>query len=327
MQDFRNFFEIFSIFCGFSPLCAVLRPVLPCYGFLSLYIRYGARFFTHTHIIRTHIVRAYINYGAREKNCVKKLKFAENYDIILFVQHFKEDKTMKKKLTIVSLGFIGAAILWFACLVAAQLFFDGDIFGKSFSSFIWRGLIILLIVGVSGLLLLTSVSIYEDNKTLAYVSGAMILVTALFALLFFIIGKYEKGFLSTSTLTLVILSLLINQITDMQYRAKKSLTGLKIAAGVTGGVIALILELSVYSLMGKFWNSTAFVFFFVVLCLAFIGLKIAVGAIAKSANGKAEKSGTEAAADNTGAAEETVTISRAEYEELLKFKAEYENKK
>lgn len=61
MQDFRNFFEIFSIFCGFSPLCAVLRPVLPCYGFLSLYIR----------------------YGAREKNCVKKLKFAENYDIIL----------------------------------------------------------------------------------------------------------------------------------------------------------------------------------------------------------------------------------------------------
>ena len=220
-----------------------------------------------------------------------------------------------------------AAILWFACLVAAQLFFDADIFGKSFSSFIWRGLIILLIVGVSGLLLLTSVSIYENNKTLAYVSGAMILVTALFALLFFIIGKYEKGFLSTSTLTLVILSLLINQITDMQYRAKKSLTGLKIAAGVTGGVIALILELSVYSLMGKFWNSTAFVFFFVVLCLAFIGLKIAVGAIAKSANGKAEKSETEAAADNTGAAEETVTISRAEYEELLKIKAEYENKK
>lgn len=234
---------------------------------------------------------------------------------------------MKKKLTIVSLGFIGAAILWFACLVAAQLFFDADIFGKSFSSFIWRGLIILLIVGVSGLLLLTSVSIYENNKTLAYVSGAMILVTALFALLFFIIGKYEKGFLSTSTLTLVILSLLINQMTDMQYRAKKSLTGLKIAAGVTGGVIALILELSVYSLMGKFWNSTAFVFFFVVLCLAFIGLKIAVGAIAKSANGKAEKSGTEAAANNTGAAEETVTISRAEYEELLKIKAEYENKK
>lgn len=257
----------------------------------------------------------------------KALKFIKKYAIIQAESFTGRIFKMKKKLTIVSLGFIGAAILWFACLVAAQLFFDADIFGKSFSSFIWRGLIILLIVGVSGLLLLTSVSIYENNKTLAYVSGAMILVTALFALLFFIIGKYEKGFLSTSTLTLVILSLLINQITDMQYRAKKSLTGLKIAAGVTGGVIALILELSVYSLMGKFWNSTAFVFFFVVLCLAFIGLKIAVGAIAKSANGKAEKSGTEAAADNTGAAEETVTISRAEYEELLKIKAEYENKK
>lgn len=254
------------------------------------------------------------------------LNFIKKYAIIQAESFTGRILRMKKKLTIVSLGFIGAAILWFACLVAAQLFFDADIFGKSFSSFIWRGLIILLIVGVSGLLLLTSVSIYENNKTLAYVSGAMILVTALFALLFFIIGKYEKGFLSTSTLTLVILSLLINQITDMQYRAKKSLTGLKIATGVTGGVIALILELSVYSLMGKFWNSTAFVFFFVVLCLAFIGLKIAVGAIAKSANGKAEKSGTEAA-DNTGAAEETVTISRAEYEELLKIKAEYENKK
>lgn len=141
---------------------------------------------------------------------------------------------MKKKLTIVSLGFIGAAILWFACLVAAQLFFDADIFGKSFSSFIWRGLIILLIVGVSGLLLLTSVSIYENNKTLAYVSGAMILVTALFALLFFIIGKYEKGFLSTSTLTLVILSLLINQMTDMQYRAKKIADGIKNRGGRYG---------------------------------------------------------------------------------------------
>ena len=238
---------------------------------------------------------------------------------------------MKKKLTVVSLGFIGAAILWFACLVAAQLFFDADIFGKSFSSFIWRGLIILLIVGVSGLLLLTSVSIYEDNKTLAYISGAMILVTALFALLFFIIGKYEKGFLSVSTLTLVILSLLVNQITDMQYRAKKSLTGLKTATGVTGGVIALILVLSVYSLMGKLWASTAFVFFFVVLCLAFIGLKIAVGAIAKSASGKlGKKAETEAdgdAGNDSDGDTETVTISRAEYENLLRIKAEYERSK
>ena len=152
---------------------------------------------------------------------------------------------MKKKLTVLSLGFIGAAILWFLCLIAAQLFFDVNIFEKDFSSFIWRFLIILLIVGISGLLLLTSVSIYEDNKTLAYVSGAMILVTALFALLFFLIGKYEKGFLSMTTLTFVIVSLLVNQLTDMQYRAKKSLTGLKIATGVTGGAVALILVLSV----------------------------------------------------------------------------------
>ena len=123
---------------------------------------------------------------------------------------------MKKKITIVSLSFIGAAILWFICLIASQLFFDGNVFDKGISAFIWRFLIILLIVGFSGILLLTSVSIYEDNKTLAYVSGAMILLTALFALLFFIIGKYEKGFLSYCTLDLVIVSLLVNQITDMQ---------------------------------------------------------------------------------------------------------------
>ena len=178
---------------------------------------------------------------------------------------------MKKKITIVSLSFIGAAILWFICLIASQLFFDGNVFDKGISAFIWRFLIILLIVGFSGILLLTSVSIYEDNKTLAYVSGAMILLTALFALLFFIIGKYEKGFLSYCTLDLVIVSLLVNQITDMQYRAKKSLSALKIAAGVTGGAIALILLLSVHSLAGALWSSTAFVFFFVVLCLAFIG--------------------------------------------------------
>lgn len=168
---------------------------------------------------------------------------------------------MKKKITIVSLSFIGAAILWFICLIASQLFFDGNVFDKGISAFIWRFLIILLIVGFSGILLLTSVSIYEDNKTLAYVSGAMILLTALFALLFFIIGKYEKGFLSYCTLDLVIVSLLVNQITDMQYRAKKSLSALKIAAGVTGGAIALILLLSVHSLAGALWSSTAFVFF------------------------------------------------------------------
>lgn len=129
-------------------------------------------------------------------------------------------KNYEEKITIVSLSFIGAAILWFICLIASQLFFDGNVFDKGISAFIWRFLIILLIVGFSGILLLTSVSIYEDNKTLAYVSGAMILLTALFALLFFIIGKYEKGFLSYCTLDLVIVSLLVNQITDMQYRAK-----------------------------------------------------------------------------------------------------------
>ena len=239
---------------------------------------------------------------------------------------------MKKKLTVAALGFIGAAILWFLCLIAAQLFFDADVFGKSISAFVWRFLIILLIVGISGLLLLTSVSIYEDNKTLAYISGAMILVTALFSLLFFAIGKYEKGFLSTATLTLVIVSLLVNQLTDMQYRAKKSLTGLKAATGVTGGAIALILVLSVYSLMGKLWASTAFVFFFVVLCLAFIGLKIAVGAIAKSAGGKVAAGSKAAkkradAIENSAASEETVTISRAEYENLLQIKAEFERSK
>ena len=236
---------------------------------------------------------------------------------------------MKKKITIGSLSFIGAAILWFICLIASQLFFDGNVFDKGISAFIWRFLIILLIVGFSGILLLTSVSIYEDNKTLAYVSGAMILLTALFALLFFIIGKYEKGFLSYCTLDLVIVSLLVNQITDMQYRAKKSLSALKIAAGVTGGAIALILLLSVHSLAGALWSSTAFVFFFVVLCLAFIGLKIAVGAISKSSNGKAKKDPADTislpdaeATENKTA--ETITISRAEYEELLRIKDAYE---
>ena len=71
---------------------------------------------------------------------------------------------MKKKITILSLSFIGAAILWFICLVASQLFFDGEVFSKGISSFVWRFLIILLIVGFSGLLLLTSVSIHAENK-------------------------------------------------------------------------------------------------------------------------------------------------------------------
>ena len=39
---------------------------------------------------------------------------------------------MKKKITIVSLSFIGAAILWFICLIASQLFFDGNVFDKGF---------------------------------------------------------------------------------------------------------------------------------------------------------------------------------------------------
>ncbi len=65
------------------------------------------------------------------------------------------------------------------------------------------------------------------------------------------------------------------------------------------------------------------------LCLAFIGLKIAVGAIAKSSNGKAKKDPADKvplpdaeATENKTA--ETVTISRAEYEELLRIKDAYE---
>lgn len=233
---------------------------------------------------------------------------------------------MKKKITVISLGFIGAAILWFICLVASQLFFDGEVFSKGISAFVWRFLIILLIVGFSGLLLLTSVSIYAENKPLSYVSAALVLVTALLALIFFIAGKFEKGFLSYATLDFVIVSLYINLVTDMQYRAKRSLSGLKAAGGITGGIIAVVLLLSVHSLAGKLWDSTAFVFFFIVLCLLFIGIKIALGAIAKSAGGKKRaESAQEAPQDNADA--DTVTIPRAEYEALLKIKRNYEKLK
>ena len=229
---------------------------------------------------------------------------------------------MKKKITMISLGFIGAAILWFICLVASQLFFDGEVFSKGISSFVWRFLIILLIVGFSGLLLLTSVSIYAENKPLSYISAALVLVTALLALIFFIAGKFEKGFLSYATLDFVIVSLYVNLVTDMQYRAKRSLSGLKAA----GGIIAVVLLLSVHSLAGKLWNSTAFVFFFIVLCAAFIGIKIAVGAIAKSASGRKRAENAQESPQETENGD-TVTISRAEYEALLKIKRKYEKLK
>lgn len=230
---------------------------------------------------------------------------------------------MKKKITVVSLSFIGAAILWFICLVASQLFFNSDVFSKGISAFVWRFLIILLIVGFSGLLLLTSVSIYAENKPLSYISAALVLITALLALIFFIAGKFEKGFLSYATLDFVIVSLYVNLMTDMQYRAKRSLSALKIAGGVSGGAIAVVLLLSVHSLAGKLWSSTAFVFIFIVLCAAFVGLKIAVSAIAKSASGKKRaETARELPQDNENA--DTVTISRAEYEALLKIKRKYE---
>lgn len=233
---------------------------------------------------------------------------------------------MKKKITVISLSFIGAAILWFICLVASQLFFGSEVFSKGISSFVWRFLIILLIVGFSGLLLLTSVSIYAENKPLSYISAALVLVTALLALIFFIAGKFEKGFLSYATLDFVIVSLYVNLVTDMQYRAKRSLSGLKAAGGITGGIIAVVLLLSVHSLAGKLWGSTAFVFFFIVLCVAFVGFKIAVGAIAKSAGGKKRADNAQESPQESGNGD-TVTISRAEYEALLKIKRKYEKLK
>ncbi|MGN1062640.1 MAG: hypothetical protein ACI4RO_05865, partial [Candidatus Scatosoma sp.] len=67
---------------------------------------------------------------------------------------------------------------------------------------------------------------------------------------------------------------------------------------------------------------TAFVFAFIVLCLAFVGMKIAVGAIAKSASGKKHaETAQESPREN---ADDTVTIPRAEYEALLKIKRKYE---
>lgn len=150
---------------------------------------------------------------------------------------------MKKKLTVLSLGFIGAAILWFLCLIAAHLFFDVNIFEKDFSSFIWRFLIILLIVGISGLLLLTSVSIYEDNKTLAYISGAMILVTALFALLFFLIGKYEKWVSFHDYAHVCDRIAACKSAHGYAVPCEKIADGIENRDGVTGGAVALILVL------------------------------------------------------------------------------------
>lgn len=46
MQDFRNFFEIFSIFCGFSPLCASFLYFLrKFFRFFRFQPPYRARFF------------------------------------------------------------------------------------------------------------------------------------------------------------------------------------------------------------------------------------------------------------------------------------------
>lgn len=88
MQDFRKFFEKFFDFCDFF---GFLRRFAPCFALLRLFhlykLRYGARFFK-----RTHIIRAYIHNVAREKNHVKKLKFAENYDIILLYSFSRRTK-------------------------------------------------------------------------------------------------------------------------------------------------------------------------------------------------------------------------------------------
>ena len=70
MQDFRKFFEKFFDFCDFF---GFLRRFAPCFALLRLFyrfiLRYGARFFT-----RTHIIRAYRYNVAREKKSRKKVE-------------------------------------------------------------------------------------------------------------------------------------------------------------------------------------------------------------------------------------------------------------
>lgn len=70
MQDFRNFFEIFSIFCGFSPLCAsfscFLRDFFGFFAFNSLSERafsaYAFHSFSRTRLIYVRARTRVANY-------------------------------------------------------------------------------------------------------------------------------------------------------------------------------------------------------------------------------------------------------------------------
>ena len=229
----------------------------------------------------------------------------------------KNVNKLKKPLAITSIAAIGAAILFFLVVLALQLFAHISILKYELKNPVWKIIILLMIAGFGSMLLITSINIWNGNRALSVTSGVLVVLAAILSVLRFVIN-INNVFLLDVTLDGIILSVCVNFYTAKYVKCgNKNNVLTYISAGISA-VIAIILLLTVHAgegFMGKAWESSVFIFLFVVLALSYLGLTITVGVLAKGIS----KNDADEAVEN----KQSVTISKSEYERLLDIEKRY----
>ncbi len=221
-------------------------------------------------------------------------------------------KKIKKILSIVAISAIGAAILFFICLLASCMFGENKkIFDNEISL---RILVNLLIVGSASALLITAIQGMKDYKIFAGIEALILIVTSLLAIVLFSSKLNQNATFVKTVLCFVVVSVALDVIVGIEQKALGQLKTLRAVTYIPLLIVAVLLLLTILSVVTSLWKSTLFVFVFVVLCLAFLGLWIAVTVMSKSVS-KEEKT--------TETKVEKVTISKEEYDRLLEIEKEY----
>lgn len=221
-------------------------------------------------------------------------------------------KKIKKVLSIVAISAIGAAILFFICLLASCMFGENK---KIFANEItWRILVNLLIVGSASALLITAIQGMKDFKIFAGVEAVILIITSLLAIVLFSTNLNQNILFVKVVLCFLVVSVALDVIVGIEQKALGQLKTLRAVTYIPLLIVAIILLLTILGVVVNLWKSTLFIFVFVVLCLVFLGLWIAVSVMSKSVT-KEEKT-TETKVDK-------VTISKEEYDRLLDIEKEY----
>ena len=193
----------------------------------------------------------------------------------------------------------GLMIGTLVCLGVCALFLILTIFGISFFEGVKLDILITMAtLTVVGYFSLSSYNMLSKNKILAYISFALIIVSALLVVISTWADIGDSGLFFKITVTIALISILFIFIVSTNLKLGHKLVAVQVVCQLILGVFVLLSILLTFGI--TFWNNTLF---FVMLVLSIVAF-IAISVLSNKAN-----------VDSLG--EGYVKITKTEYEELL----------